>query len=91
MRQEEERRNCLGFYITLVEFYTEEVLWGFLPCGFLEENICVLVFLCFCACFCFGDILLTNCFKISSKQFKEKSRWYQSHPERKHYIVRVCY
>ena len=32
----------LGFYTVLVEFYTEEVLWGFLPCGFPEENLCVL-------------------------------------------------
>ena len=30
------------FYIALVEFYTEEVLRGFLPCGFPEENLCVL-------------------------------------------------
>ena len=42
MCQEEERSTCLGFYTALVEFYTEEVLRGFLPCGFLEENICVL-------------------------------------------------
>ena len=41
--QEEEGSNSLGFYTTLVEFYTEEVLRGFLPCGFLEENICVLL------------------------------------------------
>ena len=42
VRQEEERSSCFGFYTALVEFYTEEVLWGFLPCGFPEENICVL-------------------------------------------------
>ena len=60
-----------GFYTALVEFYTEEVLWGFLPCGFLEENICVLVLLCFCACCSFSDLLVTNCFKISSKKFKK--------------------
>ena len=37
------RENQLsGFYTALVEFYTEEVLWGFLRCGLLEENICVL-------------------------------------------------
>ena len=41
VRHEEERSNCLGFYIAMVEFYTKEVLRGFLPCGFLEENICV--------------------------------------------------
>ena len=33
----------LGLYIVLVKFYTEEVLWGFLPCGFPKENICVLL------------------------------------------------
>ena len=32
----------LGFYTVLVKYYTEEVLRGFLPCGFPEENICVL-------------------------------------------------
>ena len=32
----------LGFYTVLVEFYTEEVLWGFLPSGFPKENIYVL-------------------------------------------------
>ena len=42
MRQEEERSSSLGFYTALVEFYTKEVLRGFLPCGFPEENICVL-------------------------------------------------
>ena len=31
----------LGFYTVLVEFYIEEVLQGFLPCGFPEENLCV--------------------------------------------------
>ena len=61
----------LGFYTILVEFYNEEVLQGFLPCGFPEENICVLVFLCFYACCSFSDLLVTNFFKISSKQFKE--------------------
>ena len=35
----------MKFYTVLVEFYTEDVLHGFLPCGFLEENICVI--LCF--------------------------------------------
>ena len=36
----------LGFYTVLVEFYIEEVLQGFLPCGFPEENlyvICIVV------------------------------------------------
>ena len=60
-----------GFYTALVEFYTEEVLRGFLPRGFPKENICVLVFLCFCACCSFSDLLVTNCFKISSKEFKK--------------------
>ena len=32
----------LGFYNVQVEFYTEKVLCGFLPCGFPKENICVL-------------------------------------------------
>ena len=31
------------FYTTLVEFYTEEVLEGFLPSDFPKENLCVLV------------------------------------------------
>ena len=68
-----ERREQLffGFYTALVEFYTKEVLQGFLPHGFPEENICVLVFLCFCAFFSFSDLLVTNCFKISSKKFKK--------------------
>ena len=68
-----ERREQLlsGFYTTLLEFYTEEVLRGFLPCGFHEENICIIVFLCFFACCSFSDLLVTNCFKISSKQFKK--------------------
>ena len=57
-----------GFYTTLVEFYTEEVLQGFIPCGLPEENIYVLVFLCFFACCSFSDLLVENCFKISSKQ-----------------------
>ena len=57
-----------GFYTALVEFYTKEVLWGFLPSGFLEENICVLVFLCFYVCCSFNDILVANCFKISFKK-----------------------
>ena len=30
----------MGFYIVLVEFHIEEVLEGFIPCGFPEENIC---------------------------------------------------
>ena len=57
------------FYTAMVEFYAQEFLRGFLPYGFLEENIFVLVFLCFCACCSFSDLLVTNCFKISSKQF----------------------
>ena len=40
--QEEERSICIGFYTALVEFYIEEVLRGFLPCGFPEETLCVL-------------------------------------------------
>ena len=62
-----------GFYTALVEFYTEEVLRGFLLCGFPEENLCVPAFLCFCAYCSFSDLLVDNCFKISSKQFKENS------------------
>ena len=42
MHWEEERSSFLGFYTSLVEFYTEEVLWGLPPCGFPKENICVL-------------------------------------------------
>ena len=53
-----ERRDQLlsEFYTALVEFYTEEVLRGFLPCGFPEENLCVL--LCCCICISFSDPLL---------------------------------
>ena len=66
-----ERREQLlsEFYTALVEFYTENVLWGFIPCGFPEENIGVLVFLCFFSCCSFSDILEANFFKISSKIF----------------------
>ena len=39
---ERKRRSCLGFYTILVELYIEEVLHAFLPCGFPEENVCVL-------------------------------------------------
>ena len=57
MHQEEERIRCLGFYIALVEFYMEEVLRGFLPCGFPEENICVL---CVTVVFVLSMILLVK-------------------------------
>ena len=39
---ERREKQLFGFYTALVEFYTEEVLRGFLPCGFPKENICVL-------------------------------------------------
>ena len=65
MFQKERGEVILGFYTVLVEFYNDEVLRGFLPCGFPKENIRVLMF---CACFYFSDILVANCFKISSKQ-----------------------
>ena len=39
---ERREKQLSGFYTTLVEFYNEEVLRGFLPCGFLEEDLCVL-------------------------------------------------
>ena len=45
-----------GFTLYLVEFYAEEFLRGFLPCGFPEENICVLF--CGFACLSFSDPLL---------------------------------
>ena len=54
--EDEQLFLLLGFYTILVEFYTEEVLWGFLPYGFPEENICVL--LCCCTCLSFSDPLL---------------------------------
>ena len=78
----------LGFYTVLVEFYTEEVLRGFLPCGFPEENICVL--LCslvllhlsfFQWSIAYGyDVMMLNVFRscITIKNIT----WYQSHPER---------
>ena len=68
---ERREKQLSGFYIALVECYTEEVLRGFSPCGFLEENLCVLVLLCFCAFCSFRDLLVTICFKISSKQIKK--------------------
>ena len=42
MRQKERGEAVLGFYIVLVEFYTEEVLRWFLSFGFPKENLCVL-------------------------------------------------
>ena len=39
---ERREKQLFGFYIPLVEFYTEEVLRGFIPCSFPKENICVL-------------------------------------------------
>ena len=39
---ERREKQLSRFYTCLVEFYTEEVLQGFLPCGFPEENLCVL-------------------------------------------------
>ena len=53
---ERREKQLSGFYTALVEFYIEEVLWGFLPCGFPEENLCVL--LCGCACVSFNHPLL---------------------------------
>ena len=41
MRQRERGEVISGFYTALVEFYIEEILRGFPPCGFLEENLCV--------------------------------------------------
>ena len=43
---ERTKKQFSGFYTILVEIYTKEFLRGFLPCGFPEENLCVLVFLC---------------------------------------------
>ena len=37
-----EKKLSWGFYTVLVEFYIEEVLRGFLPCVFPEENICAI-------------------------------------------------
>ena len=46
--------SCLwGFTLYLVEFYIEEVLWGFRPYGFPKDNVCVL--LCCCTCLSFSD------------------------------------
>ena len=55
-----------GFYIALVEFYTEEVLRGFLPCGFLEENLCVYVLVVLSVI-----LLVKIVFKISSKKLRK--------------------
>ena len=68
---ERREKQLSGFYTALVEYYIEEVLRGFIPCGFLEENNCILVFLCFCACYSFSNLLVTFCFKISSKKIKK--------------------
>ena len=54
--EDEELFLLLGVYTVLVEFYTEEFLRGFLPCGFPEENLCVL--LCCCIFLSFTDHLL---------------------------------
>ena len=54
--EDEQLFLLLGFYTVLVELYIEEVLRGFLPCGFPEENLCVL--LCCCTCLSFSDPLL---------------------------------
>ena len=59
--EDEQLFLLLGFYTVLVEFYTGEVLRFFLPYGFLEENICVLlcslVFSCV-ATFVFLSVIL---------------------------------
>ena len=68
---ERREKQLFVFYSALVEFHIEEVLRGFLPRGFPEEILGVLVFLCFCACCSFNDLLLTKNFKISSKQIKK--------------------
>ena len=65
---ERREKQLSGFYTALVEFYTEDILRGFLPCGFPEKNIYVLVF---CSCCYFSDPNSENCFKISSKKFKK--------------------
>ena len=54
--EDEQLFLLLGFYTVLVEFYTKEVLRGFLPCGFPEENLCVL--LCCCTCLSLSDHFL---------------------------------
>ena len=41
-RERERGEVILGFYTIMVEFYSKEVLRGFIPCRFLEENICVI-------------------------------------------------
>ena len=33
----------MGFYTVPSEFYTKEFLQGFLPYGFHEENLCVIL------------------------------------------------
>ena len=71
VHHKEVTSSFLGFYTALVEIYTEEVLWGFLPCGFRQDFFCVLVFLCLCACCYFSDILVIIFLKISSKQIKK--------------------
>ena len=50
VHQEEDRSHFLGVYTAMVEFYTEEVLQGFLPFDFPVENIYVtmLIFLSVC-------------------------------------------
>ena len=52
--EDEQLFLLLWFYI--VPGYTWEVLRGFLPCGFPEENRCVL--LCCYTCLSFRDPLL---------------------------------
>ena len=67
--EDEQLFLLLGFYTVLVEFYTEEVLRGFLPCGFPEEKYlssCVFVLIVLSVI-----LLVKNCFKISSKQLRK--------------------
>ena len=68
---ERREKQLSGFYTASVEFYIEEVMQGFLSCSFPKENLCVLVFLCFSACCSLSDLILTICFKISSKKIKK--------------------
>ena len=55
-RTKKEEVIVWSFYTILVKFYDEEVLRGFFPCGFPEENLCVLF--CCCICLSFNDPLL---------------------------------
>ena len=60
VHQKEVRSNFSRFHTALVEIYTKEFLWGFIPCGFPEENVCAVVLLCFMCLLSLEEISTQN-------------------------------